>query len=354
MTQIGTGWLVQQRNNDAAFGQLIGRMSLEEVRPYMCPKSHGNPKKCDECDGFRTCQAGQRALRLMKEQEEQKEQEQPMPRQVPVNTEKDRGEFRKACESGNPWGYLMREFGMSEATAQEKLNFWVSHYVDITKEFGGRKRVLSKPKAVTITRIGGDMPEDAQDGQKQASEAVDEQTVTMSDEAARKMREGQKHGSEVQREKARKVAAEAIASGDPIRFLVENCGISQNAARQRVYKWVKNYPDITGDYQLPDFRKEKRPVKAPDEPEEFALVDDSEVTLEEFLKGFDEVEEFPENLPEPETPEEMPVMQTGNPVADALRAKMDELKAEKAKLEEKLRWIEKQQDALEKTLSLFP
>lgn len=374
MQGIGTSWMLKppRKPEDDGFDRLIGQMSLTEVRPYMCPKSHGNPKKCEDCDGFRTCQAGQRALLLMNEAARNEPREvpavKPAAEEHPV---KEREEFRAACESGNAWYYLMQTRGLSKDAAGELLSKLVRKFPGVAADFGGSRRIMQRPKVVKVLES---VSEDAQNEQEQASPQEDEETSAREQERQKAIQEGRSRGAAVNREKAMRNAREAFATGDPIAHVMQTDGVRLDVARQRVYKWMKSYPEIAGDYQLPDLRRKKAEEPREEKPQEekqveFALEDtDDTVSLEDFLKGFD-TEEAHEEPKEPENPKAEPLhfadlnlgeyAEPGNMLVN-MQAKrnyfheeMERLRKIVLEAEEKIRWYEEQDAAMEKVMAIF-
>ena len=355
MQQVLQKW----NNEDAAFRQLVGKLSMEQVKPFMCPESKGNTTRCMNCDDFKVCMAGQRAVRLMSEaaQAERQEEQKKIVDTPPVNISADREEFTRACESGNAWGFLMTERRMSENAARLKLEYWISHYPNITREFGGRKRILAKPKAVKIVRIAEDVPTASQDAQEQAPvvpEVLAEAAEEKEPEKAGNVRKTDAAISERIRalhENARKRCEDAVASGDVRQYLM-NEGRSEHNVTNTISRWRQEYPELMAD--VPRMKRGGSRKKKEEPPED-------EVTLEEFLSEFDEAEADrieadlqPEEFRVEEQPQETQKQAgNGDPMLKMMIAKHEELKAEKRRLEERIRCIEEQQKALEQTLSAF-
>lgn len=384
MQGIGTSWMLKppRKPEDDGFDRLIGQMSLTEVRPYMCPKSHGNPKKCEDCDGFRTCQAGQRAVLLMNEAARSEVQEAPAAKPAAEDPVKEREEFRKACESGNAWYYLMQTRGLSKDAAGELLSKLVRKFPGVAADFGGSRRIMQRPKVVKVLES---VSEDAQNGQERASPPDYDEIPSREQERQNAIQEGRKKGASMIREKAMQKAREAFAAGDPIAHIMQTEGIRLEVARQRVYKWMKSYPEIAGDYQMPDLRRKKAEEPKTEKPQEeqqveFALEDtDDTVSLADFLNEFDTAEadrmepeadeEMPEDLPEPPDPErpdvpmaeiwtaeELNAADMSNPL-DIMKHRAKWLDQEKARMneiirqaEEKIAWIDERLEPLLKVI----
>ena len=383
MQGIGTSWMLKppRKPEDDGFDRLIGQMSMTEVRPYMCPKSHGNPKKCEDCDGFRTCQAGQRAVLLMNEAARSEVQEAPAAKPAVEDPVKEREEFRKACESGNAWYYLMQTRGLSKDAAGELLSKLVRKFPGVAADFGGSRRIMQRPKVVKVLSVS----EDAQNEQEQASPPDYDEIPSREQERQNAIQEGRKKGASMIREKAMQKAREAFAAGDPIAHVMQTEGIRFEVARQRVYKWMKSYPEIAGDYQMPDLRRKKAEESKTEKPQEeqqveFALEDtDDTVSLADFLNEFDPAEadrrepeadeEMPQDLPEPPEPETpdalMPEIWKGKEFSEAdlsdplthMKHRAKWLDQEKARMteiirqaEEKIAWIDERLEPLLKVI----
>ena len=235
MTQtIGTGWLIPPKRDpkeDAAFKQLISRMTtMEEVRPFMCPKSNGNPKKCEKCDGFRTCTAGQMAIRISTEETkpvyERKWTDEPKSLPNPAHKmNEEREEFIRACESGNAWNYLMETRHLTKNAAGEVLNRMVRQFPGLAADYGGSRRIMQRPKVVKITEIA---PEKPRVDEKPASVPTAEQTDAGQKETPEEAKlRGQTKGGLVIRERFKAIAKAAFDSGDPIEYLKRTEGSSE-------------------------------------------------------------------------------------------------------------------------------
>lgn len=358
---IGTSWMLQpprRPDDDAAFNQLIEQMDMDGVRRMMCPKSHGNVEKCKDCEGFRTCKPGQRAMRLKSEAEKEieektapvfvqkwKSDDEPKETGNPLSIERE--EFRRACESGNAWHFLMETRNLSKDAAGEQLSRMIKKFPGLAAEYGGGRRIMQRPKVVRIEPVG------SQDVQEEASGSVEEQTEILTEkgpeqaenepktEVSEKQLEHLKRLNQNHALKGRERCKQAIASGNPEQFLMDR-GASRRAAHENLRRWRIKYSDLFEQPEEPEEVQE--PEKEP-EPEE------DEISLADFL------DEFAPSVPE--EPEILPA--TGDDMMNqVLTAKFAELKAEKERLkeqimeaEERIRCIEEKQDALAKTLSVF-
>lgn len=340
---VGTGWLIQQRKtDDAAFGQLIAQMkTLDDVRPFMCPKSNGSPKKCEDCPGFRTCEAGQRAVRLANEQkahEAEKREVKTLPN--PSAKEKsDQEEFRAACESGNAWYYLMQTRGLSKDAAGELLSRMCRKFPGIAADFGGSRRIMQRPKAVTVEPVGV---------QKQASGIAEEETPSGNPEGPEQAENGRKTDAAIAariesvREVQRGNCLAAVQSGDVREFLLAQ-GRTMHNVTNTISRWRKLFPDLMAE--VPRKRGGRRKREEPEEelPEtslEAPQEAEDEVSLEDFLAEYE--------------PEKEPAIGARNALAELL----EDLRAEKVRLEEEIRKAEdrircigRQMDALADVIS---
>lgn len=395
MTQtIGTGWLIPPKrdpHDDAAFNQLIsGMTTMDEVRPFMCPKSNGNPKKCEQCDGFRTCTAGQMAIRISTEETkpvyERKWTDEPKSLPNPAHKmNEEREEFIRACESGNAWNYLMETRHLTKNAAGEVLSRMVRQFPGLAADYGGSRRIMQRPKVVKITEIA---PEKPRVDEKPASVPEVKETETERKQATKEaLQAGQRKGGAVIRERFMAIAKAAFDSGDPIEYLKRTEGSSELTARARVSGWCKNYPELAGDYKLPDARRGRKPKAAKaqeDAGPEFDILppehdvttgeaerDDDEVSLADFLNGFTFDEAEADRKEAELQPEEMPVIQEApraaqeaaqeaDPMIQAMKDRMDALTAERARLrgeiqkaEERIKCIEDQQEALKQCIEHF-
>lgn len=356
---IGTEWMLRtpkKSDGDAAFNQLIGQMkTMDEVRPFMCPKSNGNLKACEKCDGFRTCAAGQRMARLAEEAKRVVPVERPEQKQKEI-TEKDREEFVKACQSGNAWNYFMQTRRMTKDAAGELLGKMVRKFPNIAAEYGGSRRIMQRPKIVTITSLtdGG-----AQNEQEQASAAEVEQIQAeekKEPEQAVKPKRGEIGTAELIR-KTKELCKQALASDDPIEFLMNESGSSADAARERLRRWSKNYPELFEGVVLPSrrrLRKQDQQKEHAEKPEEtmenVPAAQDDDISLEEFLSEYAD-----ETAPEPQKQAE-----NSDPIVITMKHRLNELKAEKERLEseitsakKRMEQIDNQRAALELCISQF-
>lgn len=338
---IGTGWLIQQRKtDDAAFGQLIAQMkTLDDVRPFMCPKSNGSPKKCEDCPGFRTCEAGQRAVRLANERTApvaEKREVKTLPN--PSAKEKsDQEEFRAACESGNAWYYLMQTRSMSKDAAGELLSRMCRKFPGIAADFGGSRRIMQRPKAVKVEPVAA---------REQASGIAEEEMPSGNPEGPEQAENGRKTDAAIAariesvREVQRGKCLEAVQSGDVREFLLAQ-GRTRHNVTNTISRWRKLFPDLMAE--VPRKRGGRRKREEPEEelPEtslEAPQEAEDEVSLEDFLAEYEKAPEMPKH--------------------NALAELLEDLRAEKVRLEEEIRKAEdrircigRQMDALADVIS---
>lgn len=315
---IGTTWMRVQ-------DKPIAQMDMNEARSMMCAKSNGQPEACEKCPGWKSCQAGQRVTRL--------------------RGEDDRAIFQAACESGNAWNWLMIHKGLGKDAAGELLSRLIRKFPGLAADYGGGRRIMQRPRPAKQER-----PVEPQEGPQTASgEKVEQMAIAEAQapekapEPQKKSNRGVKSGAKV-REITRETARAAFAHDDPIAYLMETERCSYHTARQRVKRWAAGYPDIAGDYKLPDSMRGRRKTGPEPEKEEEPMENTDEISLADFLEEHAEITPEPQPKPEPEKP-------TG--IAAELKLKYDALAAEKKRLEERIRWIEEQQEALAKVASMF-
>ena len=304
---LGTSWMIGEPTDTP-----IEKMSIEEVKAYMCPKSPGSTIACGSCAGFKTCPAGQRAVRLVGERQ---------------SVEDEREEFRKACESGNAREYLMKSRAIGKNAAADLLSRLVKKYPGISADYGGSRRII---RNCTIKK---------EEPEKQPEDKPEEKPLTKAEK-----------GGAVIREKAREEAKAAMESGDPVRFLMETTGATYKNARFRVYRWIRSYPDIVGDYRPEDKRRKKAEEPKTETEPETKPADNSEdeVSLEDFLAEFETPQEAKN-----EGKQGDPMVAAMNQRWNELQAEHEALEAEIKKAEERMKCIEAQQEALERCLAEF-
>ena len=333
MQGLGTSWMIRQPGD--MFDRLIGQMSLTEVRPYMCPKSHGNPKKCENCDGFKTCPAGQRAVRLTHEGENSPAEAAPV-KQIQGDPVKEREEFRAACESGNAWFYLMQTKGLSKDAAGELLSRLAKKFPGVAADFGGSRRIMQRPKVVKVLESVR-----AEDSQEQAPEAVDEETLTVAEEVPESAENGRRTDAAIAarivsvREVQRSRCMEAVQSGNVREFLLAQ-GRTRHNVTNTISRWRKLFPDLMDD--VPKVRSGR---KKTEEPEDLQQEEKDEISLEDFLAEYE-----PQETADPMLAE-MRSRRT------ALTAEKDRLCEEIEKAEERIRCIEEQLEALTLCIDRF-
>lgn len=272
----------------------IPQMDLEQIKTMMCPISGGDHLKCVGCKSLKTCQAGQRVVVLLDQETKSKRME-----NLKIGYEKRRNEARnramQAAKADDPVQWVIENTNCSRKSALQKLLNWKK---DFPEEMAGYEP---------------------------------------------------KHYQNYQRDKARSNLINAINSGDPIRYYQ----VHGNAPRKRALKIINNglerYPDIKEMYEKAGWGKEE-----------------DEVSIEDFLDDLEAPETAQEQPSEVEI-EEMPIddeepVKTENKddFESVLSNKYNQLEAEKGKLrveieklEEQMKWLNEQQEALSKVISLF-
>lgn len=364
---IGTTWMGKDGSE-----KNIAEMSLGELRTMLCAKSGGSFAACDGCKSFATCPVGQRAARLRSEEARQAHHN-------AMQTEMEM--FREACESGNARVYLMKTRMLNKGAAEELLTKLIRKYPGIAADFGGGRRITQRPMTARITPVA------AQDGPVTADRAKVERKTEEAEKQQTEAISGAAKGAAIIRDKAREIARKAFEHGDPIAWLTENEGCEYKTARMRVSRWVKAYPDLAGDFVLIDMRGKARKKTAAPQPKDETEMEntertetteaaeaaeakapaenpgkDDEISLGDFLAEYAQAPEAePEKAPEAENATETaaePENETEDePETNALKAELDRkyqaLKAERMKLEERIRWLEKQQEALVTVAAMF-
>ena len=343
---VGTGWMIQQRKtDDAAFGQLIAQMkTLDDVRPFMCPKSNGSPKKCEECPGFRTCEAGQRAVRLANEQkapvaEKREVKTLPNPMNSSEIVKSEQEEFRAACESGNAWYYLMQTRSMSKDAAGELLSRMCRKFPGIAADFGGSRRIMQRPKAVKVEPVAV---------QEQASGTAEEETPSGKPEGPEHAENGRKPDAAIAariesvREVQRGNCLAAVQSGNVREYLLAQ-GRTRHNVTNTISRWRSLFPDLMAEVprERGGRRKQEKPEEElPETSREAPQEAEDEVSLEDFLAEYE--------------PKKEPAIGASHALAELL----EDLRAEKVRLEEEIRKAEdrircigRQMDALTAVIS---
>ena len=352
----GYEWLKPPRLENGDPNASIATCDLQGIRHFLCPTTGGDPMKCLDCRGIKTCTTGQRAVVLLDEAtretertkwkevwkepkamvEEKKTKEpakekQPDPAIKSAKTIKEQELLRAACESGNAWAYLM-EMGYSKGVAKEKVVNLVNRYPGIGREFGGIQRILKKPKIVHITHLRQEEartePEVPQEPpmETEAREAEPFHIVTAEElnnlngppppeyahlydvqpqepPASEKAKERKTSPAEQMRTKTEATILEAIASGDPVQWLMDTRGNNRSVARQTLKRWQTNHPELFTDpaeTDAPIPAEETPPVPkgepVPEKAEEAEQEETDEISLVDFLAKYG-VPIFGENAP---------------------------------------------------------
>ena len=379
----------QRPDNDAAWGQTLARMdSLEQVRPFMCPKSRGDATACLKCPGFSGCPAGQRAVVLLDRETapeyRQVWTEEAAQAKKAVSVDAEREEFRSACESGNAWNYLMETRGLGKDAAKDLLTRMIKKFPGIAADYGGGRRIVQRPKVVKITSMA-ETPQDThtepQDAREQAPGAEEEQTHVPEEKAVETAENGRKTSAAIQArvrnrmDAARERCRTAVESGDPRAWLMAQ-GRTLHNVTNTISRWRADYPDLMQDvpvigkgatgpnnsraekarklYEeclqaedpvayymekrgvdrkaaMQTLRNMRRKYGTPEEPETDAVAEkpeEDQITLEDFLSEYAEApEERPRDAPQRDPD---PAGDNGKGIAgDDLKGKFDALEHEK-------------------------
>lgn len=285
---------VEERNNR------IEDMGLAELKKYLCMKNGQDPKKCDGCPGIKGCRAGQRAIVLLNEQELEEKK-----RQVDIGANRfgscetrsrnAREKFIQAINQPDMIAFMMETYGNSRNCARENLKHWARKFPDVAEMYGFEKKFdeLALCRKTVIT-----------------GNALEKQRI------------------------AKEKYAEASSQPDPIAFCMEKYEWSRAKAVHNFGQWKRRYGEI--------------------KKEEETVVND-DISVEDFLN---EVETTIESTQKSDEEVAVPEKQDGgvetqNQFFGDLNAKFNELAREKEKLERRIVWIEKAQEALKTTISLF-
>ncbi len=221
-------------------------MSLEELRPSLCVKAHGDYHAClADCPGFSRCRAGQRVAALVYgTRNAVPAPTDPTPPERPERG--DRALLRAACESGNAWHYLMTTRHLSRDAARELLGRLIRENPGIASEYGGSRRIIQRPKVVSITPIRADEPQPVTAPPEPPNPEPPEPPKAKPTEPPQPASASQKRlrGPEKLMVMARERFLRAIASGDPIAWVMKTYGTNYRTAVQRVRQWCTSYADI--------------------------------------------------------------------------------------------------------------
>lgn len=273
----------------------IPEMDLEQIKTMMCPISGGDHLKCVDCKSIKTCQAGQRVVVLLDQETKSKRME-----NLKIGYEKRRNEARnraiQAAKADDPVQWVVENTNCSRKSALQKLLNWKKDFPDVMAGYE------------------------------------------------------QKKYQNYQRDKTREKLINAINSGDPIRYYQ----VHGNTPRKRALKIINNglerYPDIKEMYDKAGWGKEE-----------------DEVSIEDFLDDLEAPETAAEQ-PSEVGVEEMPIeeekpVKTENKAEDmhgAFLGKYNELirirndvKKQMSELEDRLKWVQENLEALEKVANLF-
>ena len=280
----------------------IEKMDLEQIKAMLCPISYGNPLKCVGCKSVNGCPAGQR-VNVLLEQETQSERKPGNPDQRTIEARK---RARAAVDSGDPLKWISEHSDCNYKAARQKLINWKRKYPDIMEGIELSNR----------------------------SETMHENNV------------------------ARGHLKEALESGNPYAWYQKNCKIPRIRAEKIIKNGLAKHPE------LKELLKEPKEEEMQDE----MSINDFLETVETPDNGaeFDEEqasEELEGEIPfEPERPVETQKQAVfGQTVIklelekkyENLLEEKDRIMEEIRKLENRLAWLEEQQDAIVKVKNLF-
>jgi len=285
----------------------IGGADLTQIRQFMCPISGGDTRRCLNCQGLKTCKAGQRVAALLAQRDGQHEKERwqkvlDVPAEKPHSIEDGQRQLlRDACESGNAWNYIMQMHNQSKDAAKETLLQLIRKYPAIAAEYGGSRRIMQRPRVVTTTNIGREPEEEQPKQEEQEPQAVQETTT------AKNISAGREAANAARREVALKMYRECLQASDPVAYYVEQRNTNEKAAKLFLARMDAKYGEGRG-YEVQGRGKPAKPEETP-EAETEAQVEAKEedsVSLEDFLAQYSEPAE--QDAPEtaPKGPENAP------------------------------------------------
>lgn len=285
---VGYGYLINPPvKGDEKDGQ-IEDADLAKIRKYMCPISNGDFRRCGNCQGLKTCRVGQRVQVLIAERDQKREQGkwqkvlEPEPGKPAVSVEEgQKGLLRSACESGNAWNYIMQKTGQSRDAAKETLLGLIRKHPAIAAEYGGSRRIMQRPRVVTITSIGKDgEPEPNEEVVPGAVPEPNEEAKAVEPQPNPKRRKGIA-------EAALALYQECINADDPVGYYAAKRGATRNAGRLFLMRMKSKLQNTDGG---------EMEAKA-DEPVTQEVTEEDTISLADFLQQYDV---NPEHKPEPQ------------------------------------------------------
>lgn len=276
--------------NNQERNEKIEHMELDELKKFLCMKNYQNPEKCNGCPGLKNCKAGQRAVLLLNEREQEKVKEySPRGKTMGEIQDHARQTFIIAINKPDMIKYLMESEGISRNAAREKIKNWAKRYPEIAETYNYEEKFSSLTRSL----------------QPQNLKAYTDKRTS---EALEKYREAAKQKK-------------------PVEFVMEKYGMDRKRASHTYYQWKSRY------------KKYEEPK------EETEMESNDEISIADFLQNnaIHQVEEV--------QPEIKPIKQ--DRFSEELNAKFNELQQEKEKLNKRLKWIEKAQEALVMTARLL-
>lgn len=302
MNNVGYSFLRQPKATDRNGDPIpVENLGLTELRPYMCPLSSGDFRRCINCKGISKCTVGQRIALLVGQQEAKQSADKwrkvldvaDAPgkiNQAGTNVVQVTSELlRRACESGNAWNHIMQVTGKSKNAAKELLIELIRKYPAIAAEYGGSRRILQRPAVVMV--------------ESEVEPAPREETAPAPEAAPSTTNDARKSN-------ARKLWEECMAAEDPYAHYMEVRGTNHSAARSFFYRMQKKY-----GLEKPKPVEAEPAEKAPEEsPKEEPAPAEDEISLEDFLAQFEPGDPGAELAPE-----EPPSETEADDVADVIR-----------------------------------
>ena len=302
---VGYGYLAAATGRPEDKDEQITSMDLEGIHKYMCPISNGDFRRCQNCQGLKTCRVGQWVVVLLNQRDQKNESAKwakvmDVP-DKPANQDDSKRQFlREACLSGNAWEYVMRKTGKSRDAAKELLLELIRKYPGIAAEYGGSRRIMQRPRVTVIANHQEQQPE-------QVLSPVEPETPQAEKDPNDGRRKTALAIAEKRREEALALYRECLQASDPIAQYMERRNATESAARLFFSRMRKKYGEMESEAKEPQMQQEAEaraePPAGPEaDPQPQTSEDDDSISLEEFLGQFaaedQETPESPQNGPE--------------------------------------------------------
>ena len=254
---VGYGYLAAATGRPEDKDEQITSMDLEGIRKYMCPISNGDFRRCQNCQGLKTCRVGQRVVVLLNQRDQKNESAKwakvmDVP-DKPANQDDSKRQFlREACLSGNAWEYVMRKTGKSRDAAKELLLELIRKYPGIAAEYGGSRRIMQRPRVTVIANHQEQQPE-------QVLSPVEPETPQAEKDPNDGRRKTALAIAEKRREKALALYRECLQASDPIAQYMERRNATESAARLFFSRMRKKYGEMESEAKSRRCSRKRRP-----------------------------------------------------------------------------------------------